>query len=167
MHFKIAAGAEIETLTPHEAKGILSSWLGEITRGIKFRVFDSSTLAAAGAFIIDQENQPQAPNGASSADDLGPAPGFVWAVLYVAVSGPGFTLGTDKYSVYNSRVTPARLVSPNNLLDKQWNVPGLVLNGGESVAVSGVATGGGGTAQVTVSGAAAELPKELAWQFLG
>jgi hypothetical protein len=159
MKFKIQAGAEFDVLTQSELRETLDGWYVEISRGIKFRKFSAQGNVSAGAWAIGGQAAD------NDKDPLGPAPGFVWAITRVAISGNGVVPGTDLYAVYVDEVTPTKLVTSGLTRGQIYDVGVLVLNGGERLALAGVGTGGTGT-DVTLSGQAVELPVQLAWQLL-
>jgi len=163
MEVKLEAGARLDFLTKDEVRAELRAWGLEITRGIKFKQFSATVNLTAATFTIGGF-------GASVAETLGPAPGFVWAVTRVAMSGAGFLPAADSYSVFIDEITASKFVVgvpgvAASTAAHEWNVPGLILNGGERLAVSGGSTGVAGT-PITLSGQAVELPVQLAWQLL-
>ncbi len=153
MEFKIEAGAKINLLTKEEVGEVFAGWKAELARGIKFRTFSIRTDVAGGVFST------------TNVDFAGPDAGFVWAVTRLAISGAGLVLGTDLANVYVDDVTPSKLVMSGLTRQATWDIPGLILTGGSRVIVTGVGTGATGT-DVTVSGAAIEVPLQLAWQLL-
>jgi hypothetical protein len=88
-----------------------------------------------------------------------------WAVTRYAVSGNGFVAGTDLFSTYVDEITPSKLVESGLTRGARYDPPTLVVNGPENLVLTGVGTGATGT-DVTVSGAAIELPIHLAYQLL-
>jgi hypothetical protein len=155
-HFKITANADIDLLTKEEVAEVLSGWMAEIARGVRFRNFSGQTVLAGGVYTI----------GLSGQDPIGPREGFLWSVVRISVSGAGVAAaGTDLYSVFDSEVSPSKLVASGLTRGKEWNTGGFVLDGGSQLVVSGVGTGTAG-APVVVAGQAIEIPVQLAWRLL-
>ena len=159
MKAKINAGADIDFLTKDELTEALAAWMGEVARGITFRQFSARTDVVGGVWTI----------GGNQADNrsniLGPAEGFKWSITRMYVSGTGVVPGTDLFSVYIDELSSSKLVVSGLTRGKEWDPAVFPLQGGEKIALSGVGTGATGT-EVTVSGAAIELPNQLAWQLL-
>lgn len=160
--FTIQAGAKIDLFTKKEATEVLRGWFEEIHRGVKFQEFAAQATAnAAGIWTVGG-------SGSTARDTLGPQDGFVWAVTRLAVSGGGFDRTADDYSVYTDEITASKLVVTvpgvaTSTGSWEWDTPGLVLVGGRSLALQGQATA---ESVITVSGAAVELPIQLAYQLL-
>lgn len=158
--FKIQANADIELLTRDEVRDVLRGWMEEIHRGLRFQEFSvTATVAGAGTWQV------AAPG---PHDTLGPAPGMVWAITRVAVSGPGFARATNDFSVYKDEISPSKLVITvpgvaTSTASWEWDVGGLILVGGRRLAFAGAGTAG---QQVTVAGEAVEVPVQLAWQLI-
>lgn len=97
MKFKIQAGAELDLLTKSELGEALADWAAEIARGVRFRSISARATVAGGVWTIGGAN----PDNRS--DTLGPAPGMIWAVNRLAVSGNGYaTAGT---TVTNNQIS--------------------------------------------------------------
>lgn len=158
MKAKLQAGMELDLLSKAEVAEVLTearaSWQKEIARGVRFRSFSSVATVAGGVWSI---------GAAAGVDQLGPREGFIWSVTRIAVSGPGLVLGTDLFSAYVSEVTPVKLIQSGLTRGAQWDMGVLVLVGGDRLTLAGVGTGVG---EVYVSGAAVELPVQLAFQLL-
>lgn len=156
--FKINAGVDIETATPHEISGMLDSqqqsWFAEMARGLKHFRFELAGAVATGAVdMADAGTQPR--------------PGFVWAVRRLSVD----QLGTgDALRVYRTPSgTPG---DPQRFLYQlsatspsvQPGSAGLILHGGEGLEVRG--TGLVTTAAVlVVTGEAIEAPEFMMWKL--
>jgi hypothetical protein len=144
---------EIDTLTREELRDELRGWMVEITRGVRFRTFAAvAEPAAPGAWTITEPR-----------DQLGPAAGMIWAVTRIAVSGAAFTQGTDVFRVYLNDVSPAVLVAQSRQDTLFVDIGSLIVNPGDTLAFAGTAAAAG---QLFVSGQAAELPAQLAWQLV-
>ena len=153
----IQAGAKFNVVTPDELDArmaqISKSWMTELARGLTWHEFGDQDLATSGGtWQLGQINR------------IGPAPGFVWDIRRLAVSGGALLLGTDTWSVYRGdRASGAGLVlsglTRTQLLDKQ-----LILKDTDQIYLTGARTGAGN--DVTLSGFAIELPAQLAWQLL-
>lgn len=154
MKFKLTGGAELDLLTKAEVAEVLAGWMAEVSRGIKFRKFSASGVVNAGTFAV----------GVNSAEHMGPSAGMVWSVTRIAVSGSGLVLGTDLWGAYANAASAASLIEGGLLRGRTWDPAVTVLNPNDTLVVAGVATGAG--TDVTVSGAAIEIPVQLAWQLL-
>ena len=162
MKVKLQAGAEMDLLTREEVRAELQAhgaWRGEIARGVKFRDFSGQGTVTGAVWSIGGDT----PN--NDKDPLGPQAGFVWAVTRIAVSGNGFVPGTDLFSVYKDSISATKLIVSGLTRGTTWDVPTLVLNSNQVLALTGAGTGLTGT-DVFVSGQAVELPVQLAWQLL-
>lgn len=161
MKVKLQAGAELDLFNREEMAAeldrIFAAWKAEIPRGVKWRPFSASTVAAGGVWAIGGPGNDK--------DQLGPNPGFVWAVTRLAVSGNGVVQGTDIWNVFMDDIAPSKLVSSGHTRFVTYDVGVFVLNPNGQILAQGAATGLGGT-DVTLSGQAVELPKELSWQLL-
>jgi hypothetical protein len=157
--FEIKAGAKLDLLNKAEMREVLVGWYAEIGRGIKFRQFSGQGTVAGAVWTI----------GGNAADNrrdpLGPEAGMLWAVTRLAVSGNGVIPGTDLFSVFVNEITPSKLVESGLTRGAKYDVGVLVLTGNDRLALAGAGTGVAGT-DVTVSGAAIEVPVQLAWQLL-
>ncbi len=153
--FKIQANADIDLLTKDEVHEVFAGWMAELARGIKWRNFTARDTTAVGTYTI----------GLDGSDALGPAPGFVWSVLRVYISGLGVTAGTDAYSVFTNDNSPTMLVRSGLTRGGEWGPGGFVLNGGDRLVIAG-ATTGTANADIVLSGQAIEMPVQLAYQLL-
>lgn len=158
--FKIAAGAEIDMLTNSELRKTLSdtmaSWMAEVTTGARYARFSAAGLIAGAALQI---------GGAERADDnLGPAPGFVWDVRRLRISG---LADADVASVYVNDANPSSMVASTADVSGGLFLWGeqVVLYPGDSLLVAGASLTA--TGYVTVSGQVRELPMALAWRLGG
>lgn len=156
MEFEIQAGAKIQTLTPDEASDMLNAWLKEIQRGVKFRRGGGQVTASATTFRMDNAVR----NGR-----MGPESGFMWSVLNVAVKGGQYKLGTDTFDVYMNDVSGLTVVATGVSRQIGFGVGQVVLNSQDFLVVAGGATDVNGT-DVNVTLLVAEVPVQLAWQFL-
>lgn len=158
MRVKLEAGAQLDLITAEEVRNTLDAWYSEIMRGVTFRYIGGQTNQAAGVFSI---------GGASDSEDvLGPRAGFMWAVTRLAVSGNGFNPAADTFTVYINDQSPSKLVVQNIVRQQLFDMGVLVLTAKDRLLVTGPATGAAGT-DVTLSGAAIEVPVQLAWKLLG
>lgn len=155
MKFKINAGVDIETATPGEVAGMLDSqqqsWFAEMARGLKHFEFMLTGSVTDGD--VDMADL-----------DVGPRPGFVWAVRRLSVD----QLGTDDVlSVYRQPAGPTRFVDVLTASRPSIKpaATGLVLHGGQSLEVTG--TGLTTTAlELVVTGEAVECPEFMIWKLL-
>lgn len=152
MKMKLTANAEIDLMNADELAHVLRSWQKEITTGVRFRQFAGQATVAGGVWSMTNQQ-------------LGPDPGMVWAVTRVAIGGNGITVGTDLFNAYVGEVSPSKLIESGISRGARWILPTVVLNGPEQLVFQGAGTNGAGT-DVTISGAAIELPQQLAWQLL-
>ena len=149
MKFKLQAGMDLDLLTKAEVLETLQGWHAELVRGVHFRAISESAPAVAGAYTAE----------------LRPRAGFVWSITSLAIAGNAIALPADTFSVYRDEVSPSKLVASGIVRDRQWDPGVLVIDGPNSLVVTGPATGVAGT-DVFVTGAAIELPAQLAWQLL-
>lgn len=159
MKFKINAGAEIDVLNKEELQETLGSWFTEISRGVRFRQISAQGTVSGGVWTIGG-NAPD-----NHKDPLGPSNGFLWAVTRLALAGGGVVLGTDLWNVYVNEIAPSKLVQSGLTRFAMYDVPVLILQGGDRLAAAGAGTGVAGT-DVTISGQVVEIPVQLAWQLL-
>lgn len=148
MKAKFEVGASIDFLTKDEMTEVMAAWWAEVGRGVRFRRFNGQATVAGGVWSMLIP---------------GPREDCIWAVTRLAASGPGLVLGTDIWTVAVNQADPSTIVGTGFLRNATWDVGVLMLNGGDQLAVNGVGTGAGA---VAISGAAIELPNQLAWQFL-
>lgn len=162
--FKINAGVDVEVATPAEvreiAAGMLNGWREELRRGVKFRKAGGQTNRVAGASGAWSIGEP-----AHAHDAMGPDPGFIWSVTNIAVAGGGFVPGTDTFSIFNGAASTLTVVGTGFTRQAQFDVGALVVNSGDWITLTGVGTGTGGT-DIGVTILLAEVPVQLAWQFL-
>lgn len=156
MKVKIAAGAEIDTVSPDELKSVLqaerAAWWGEAKRGDRFRrLLLQATVDAAGAIEF----------GTDPGEASGPSDGYVWSVKRLNHSAV-----EDALDLFVNDPAPGSLVGrfPTT---RYWPFAQgeLVLYPGDTL----VATGASWTAGEihTVTGAVRELPIALAWRIGG
>lgn len=163
MKMKFQVGQDFDMLNLDEMRQALAEsrtdWANELIRGVKFVRIVAKTTTSGGAWQISSTNS------ADSTNRLGPAPGMVWGVSRIAVSGAGLVLGTDLFSLFLGDPAPSTLVESGLTRGRVFgSSSALVLAEGDRLGFQGLATGGG--TDVTVSGAAIELPYMLAWQLL-
>lgn len=151
--FKLNAGAEFDTITAEEMRGVLAdamrSWAVETTRGVRFsRIIGQGTIASGSVEIAGPA--------------LGPASGFVWDVRRLRVIGGA---AADVFTVYvNSTDVSGEVCTTDDFtkrlmaFDEQ-----LVLYPGDVLHIKGTSLAG--TGQVTVTGQVRELPVTLAWRL--
>jgi len=142
MKVTLKAGAELDLLTATEVREVLAAWHTEIRRGVRWRQFSAHTIDSGATFAL---------GGLSDArnDVLGPAEGMIWAVTRIAVSGAGFNPAADAVNVFVDEVSPTKFVATlpagaASTAAMTWTVPGLVLDGGSRLAVTGGSTGTAG-----------------------
>jgi hypothetical protein len=146
--FKLQAGMELDLLTRKEVLETLQAWHAELVRGVHFRSIVERTEQVAAAFSAT----------------LRPPAGFVWSVTILALSGNGINLGADTFTIYRDEVAPSKLVASAISRQREWDAGVLVVEGPNALVVTGPATGVAGT-DVFVTGAAIEVPEQLAWQL--
>lgn len=158
----IKAGGKIDAVTyreMHDALGAhMRSWVAEIAAGGRFARFAATGTVAATALSI---------GGAASTQELGPAPGFVWDVRRLHITGLAVA---DVASVFINDSGPASLVATTTDLPLAANRSFLwskqvVLYPGDNLLVTGASLAA--TGQITVSGQVLELPVNLAWKLAG
>lgn len=156
---KLQAGVDLDLMNAAEAREVvrteLAAWHKEITRGVKFRTFSAQTVNGGATWTIADP----------TADPVGPREGFSWSVTRFTVSGGGVVPGTDAYNVGVNELSPSKLIETGLTRGKTFDVGGLVLNGGDRLVFGGASTGTLAL-PIVVSGAAIELPAQLAWRFL-
>jgi hypothetical protein len=148
VEFKL--GAKLDMLNKSEMRETLAAWWAEIARGVRFRRFNGQATVAGGVWDMGTR--------------VGPREDFVWAVTRIAVTGGGLVLGTDTWQVAVNEAQPGSIVGTGFTRNAPFDVPTLILNGGDLLRVNGVGTGAG--TDVAVSGAAIEVPTQLSWQLL-
>lgn len=164
MKFKINAGTVIDAATPDEVKdavhGAQQSWFQEMARGLKHMRFETQAAVATGETLtIDNPAQP-----------CGPEQGFAWAVQRVSVEG---LTGSDTLQVFRSPLPGAPGVPTGRLygvISPTQNLHvgsrGIVLHGGERLAVSGTGLSTTVGTIVVVSGEVVEVPEFMIWKLL-
>lgn len=164
MKFKIAANAEIDTLTKQELLDGLRAWHAEVIKGARPVLFSFSAQVTGAALTCGGDTGP------AGAGQAGPSDGFVWAVARIAQTG--LAIATDPTSIFIGNAQPHRLVLPNFTGNAAatgyatFSKQQLVLQDKQKLLVA--STGAIGTANgttVTISGAAWELPVGLLWQI--
>ena len=153
---KIQAGATFETTSPKETKelidGAFSAQFQEMMRGIKpMRFLATGTISGD-----DKVTIPEAQGGQSN---LGPDPGFIWAIRRICVSG--LTTDTDTLQVHRTETDGSALVGQLTQA-VPFIYPGscsILLYGGEYLTITGASLGS--TGQLIVNGEAVEAPAFL------
>lgn len=157
---KITANGDLDILTLAEVKSLLREWQVDVAKGLRPITFSATgTTDATGRFFLGGERR-------LDGGQLGPAPSIWWAVDRIAVRVAGVPLATA-FSVYHgqeSAFTVVRDVPATSGGFVSFNNRGLLLPGGDSMVIVG--NGAAATAQVTVSGAAIEVPQALLWRWL-
>lgn len=160
MKVKIAAGAELDLLSPKEfVDGLTAAraaWREELARGAKFRAVGGTGNKSGATWSISDAGHTH--------DAMGPRTGFVWSVTNIAVSGNGVVEGTDQWKVYVNSASPMTLIATGLTRYIQFNPGALVIPSDSSIAMTGAATGAG--TDVFVSMRVIELPVQLAWQLI-
>lgn len=161
MKVKIQAGAEIDTLTADELKGVLRDWMVEAMRGPIPKRFSAQATIAANAFTLDGQNNTGA---------LGPEAGMVWLVTRVAVTG--LTNATDPSTLYVNGTQPWNVVLPSltgvagSTGYHEFPAAQVMLTGNDRLILA--STGAiAATGTVTLTGTAWEMPIGLVWKLLG
>lgn len=161
MKVKISAGAEIDTLTKDELRGVLKDWMVETMRGAIPTRFDAWGTVAANALTIDGQN---------GSGQLGPEAGMFWYVTRLAVVG--LTNATDPTSVYINNVASRNLLVPSlsgvtgSVGYHEFQGAQCLLTGNDRLILA--STGSiAATGNITFVGAAWELPIGLLWKLLG
>lgn len=151
--FKLQAGAEFDTMTADEMRGVLAdamrSWAVETTRGVRFsRIIGQGTIASAAVTITGPA--------------LGPAAGFVWDVRRLRIIGGA---AADTFTVYvNSTDVSGEVCTTDDFTKRLITfTEQLVLYPGDVLYIVGASLAGTGT--VTVTGQVRELPVTLAWRL--
>lgn len=156
MKVKLQANAELDFLTKGEMADVLRGWLAETARGVKFVPFYAQLAKTAATFTVGANSQ-------LPAGSLGPAEGFFWSVMQVAVTGAGIA-AADTFSVYVNDIsgTAVRVPTLTNA-GKSFQKGEFVLQGPSRIAVTGASTGAG--TEIFVAGTAIEVPENLKWQL--
>ncbi len=159
MKFKIGAGLDFETTTPHEMRGMLSegqqSWFAEMARGLKHFELSISGAVSGGALSIDGSQQV----------DGGPREGFAWAVQRLSCD---LLASADVLKVYRgaASTTGERYIGPiTSTGPLRLGSKSLILKGGQfmSVTGAGLATT---AATLVITGEAIEVPEFMLWKIL-
>lgn len=155
MKVKIAAGAEFDVLTQKEMeqslKGMMTSWVSEVSRGDRYRRFSVFGDIADTALSI----------GGTPAQDIGPDEGFVWAVKRLAIANYDPT--AESLDLYINGTDSSAVVEPGLARYSSYDANQLVLYPGERLWVAG--TDLTSTGRVWVTGQARELPISLLWRL--
>lgn len=161
MKVKIQAGAEIDTLTADELKGVLRDWMVEAMRGPVPKRFSAQGTITGAALTIDGQN---------GTGTLGPEAGMVWVVTRIAVSG--LTNATDATALFVNGTHPSNLVLPSltgvagAVGYHEFPAQQVVLTGNDRLILA--STGAiAATGTVTLAGQAWEMPIGLVWKLLG
>jgi hypothetical protein len=155
---KIAAGAEIETLTPQELQTRLDlyirDWYQEKARGVLTMRFDSTATVAGAALTIPATAQPA----------IGPKDGFAWTVQSMRVQG--LSSGDTLTIFRNSSQVPGNFVGQLTAAAPavSFGSKGLILHGGEKLVVIGASLMAGG--DITVNGEGIEVPDPDLYKLL-
>jgi hypothetical protein len=158
MKAKFDIGAELNFITKEEMDQALRGWMAESVRGIRFVPFYGQFAKTGATFTISPNTV-----GIGSQGSLGPAAGFLWSVMQVAVFGPGVAAG-DLFQVFDNDTSASRVRVPNlTNAGKSFNKGEFVLRGPNKIMVTGASTGTG--TEIFVSGTAIEVPDTLAWQL--
>lgn len=155
MEFEIKAGGKFEAATPTEVRNITQSmwqqYFEERARGIKHMRFVDQGFVANNSILIHDPLQ------------MGPRPGFVWAVQRINVEG---LTGSDFVLAYRD---PAPLAGPGSYSGNLYgqisgNAPlhigskGIILHPGEFLAIFGTGLTTTDGTQITVNGEVIEAP---------
>ena len=157
--FRLSAGSEIDVLNAAEARSLLREWMVDVAKGLRPITFNATgTTDGAGAIEL---------GGAKTlaGGQLGPAPAFWWAVDRLAIRVDGVAAGA--FSVFHgqaSSLTLVRDVAATSGGFVSFNNRGLLLTGADSMVIT--IAGAAASKQVTVSGAAIEIPQSLLWRWL-
>jgi hypothetical protein len=152
--FKIAGGAEFETLTKHELEETLHAWTVELGRGTKYRRIGGQAAVNGGALSIG------GPAGGPGTGEMGPSDGFVWSVRRLAVVG---LTGTDAVSLYTNEAQPLSLVRTLSApWSYEWGSGVWVLYPGDAILVA-AASGLAATGTIIVTGQVEEVPHMNVW----
>lgn len=158
---KIQAGAEFDVITKQEMREALTevrrSWMQEVSHGVGFPRFTANGLIV-GAALDFGANGP-------AAEFLGPAPGFLWDVRRLRITG--LTTG-DVVSIYLNDANPSSLIATTGDLAGgrlfTW-AEQVILYPGDALRVVG--SGLTATGTITAAGQVRELPVSLAWRLGG
>lgn len=163
--FKLQAGAFIDTLTqPEIAKTLtqfITSWRLETQRGDTYRHFSATgTADASGNLVIGGSD--------ATRSGLGPEESMVWGVSRIAVTGAAGT--TPILSLFRNSADPSTIIRGslalvNGNAYQEYGSPGLVLNPGTNILLTGTALTAGSA--VTLTGDCRELPASMLWRMAG
>lgn len=159
MKFKIQAGAEVETATPHEIGKMLDgnqqSWFAEMARGVKFFRFTITGTVASGALVLDDNQRP------------GPEQGFIWAVQRFACDG--FTADdTGIINLYRDPATSNQFLGQLTAGAPMYHPGqlGVIVKGGEFLTATGATLEATDGTPIIITGEALEVPEFMAWKLL-
>lgn len=163
MKFKLNAGAEFDILTQHELQDTLRNWMVEVVKGARPVRF------SAQAQIVNNAVSVGGFDASTATGQLGPRPGFVWAVRRITQTGLAVT--TDPTAIWVNNTQPQDLVLPaftgaNSVNGyKSFNSGELLLVGDDRLIIASTgAVASVGT--VTIAGAALELPVGMLWKLI-
>lgn len=153
MKFKFNAGAELDLLTKDEVRAELAhaqaSWIGEVSRGIRFRrVSIYGDADGAGAVTI----------GATGESTAGPDQGMVWMLRRLSVTD--YDPAATALALYNGSVSDSAVIVPK-LATWQTDMDE-VLMPGERLVVAGTVAA---SARVWVTAQVKEAPISLLWRL--
>jgi hypothetical protein len=156
--FKINAGAEFDTLTKSELddglKSFHTSWFQEMARGLKPMRFPAVLAPIAGGKIA-------AP--AAGVGDLGPNPGFAWALQRITVFG---LASGDTVQIFRNSSDGQNFIGQVSFATPWFHVgsAGFILKDGEQLAFS--AAGLTATGNLIINGEFTEAPESMIWKLL-
>lgn len=157
---KITANGELDILTMGEVRSLMREWKVDVAKGLRPISF-SATGVVRGDGTWSLGGAVQLLGG-----QLGPLAAFWWAVDRVQIRVNGTPLATA-FSVYQgseSSLTVVRDVQASAAGYTAFTNRGLMLSGGDTMVLAG--TGAAPAGQLTVSGAAIEIPQALLWRWL-
>lgn len=150
MKTKIAAGAEIDTLTRAELEQVMQSWRNELTRGARFRRHAiRGTVDAAGNLMM-------------GGPEDGPNESLAWAVTRLSIA-PGPTIPAGGLQVYVNDAGNSTLLLRSLVTDLFPGDHGCVLATGDALRIGGSALTVGDNIWVTLS--IKEVPIQQVWQL--
>lgn len=157
MKTKLAAGQEIETLTPAELATHLDTqtkdWFQEQARGVStFQIKDSAAVSTGTATF---------PTGTS--EGYGPDAGFAWAITRLSVNN----LATnDVVKIFRDAVAPGNFVGQATAAAPvaQFGTKGLILRGGQGLILQG--TGLAATGFLFLTGEGIEIAETDIYKLL-
>jgi hypothetical protein len=156
---KLQAGAEIDFLNKkemhEELNAMMTSWVGEVSRGDRYPRFKMYGTIAGGQVSI----------GTEDAQLVGPDEGFCWSLRRLAIVGGSYAPATDSLGLYlGTDLNPSSVIQPPSLAKyNAYEAGEMVLMPGDQIVVAGGVAGAG---KMWVTGQVRELPIPLLYRML-